>query len=314
MYYVEIKHGGLKKLRIVRDRDPSICNQKAQLQLEKWEEIWQKKVEKENKLLDKESKLEEAAGRTKEAKEQFEELSSILSHTLTVDDKIDWEGIKDFAPFKKPDPKKPEYETVPPAPDRNDARFIPQFALLERIIPSWKARKITQADDYFAQELKYWQDTKERIEVDNKSKKDEYNRLVSEWKNKREAYLDRQGKNNDSIDARKNEYLKKLPASIVDYCELVLTNSQYPDNFPQNFDIDYKANSEILIVDYSLPSPELMLRLKEVRYIQSRDEFVESQHPEALMDKVYDSVVYQIALRTIHELFESDAINAIQSV
>ena len=34
---------------------------------------------------------------------------------------------------------------------------------------------------------------------------------------------------------------------------MVLSNSVYPDYFPQEFDIDYNSNNRILIVEYSLP-------------------------------------------------------------
>ena len=54
-----------------------------------------------------------------------------------------------------------------------------------------------------------------------------------------------------------------------------------------------------------------LLRLKEVRYVRSRDELQEVPIPESTANKLYDSVIYQITLRSIYELFEADTIGSI---
>ena len=54
---------------------------------------------------------------------------------------------------------------------------------------------------------------------------------------------------------------------------MVLGNSDYPDNFPQEFEIDYNPENGILIVEYQLPSIDDIPTLKEVKYIKSRDDF-----------------------------------------
>ena len=95
---------------------------------------------------------------------------------------------------------------------------------------------------------------------------------------------------------------------------MVLTNSKYPDYFPQEWDLDYQVDTKILIVDYSLPDLDCLPTVKTVKYVISRDEFTESTLTNAALNKLYDSILYQIALRTIHELFEADVINAIDSI
>jgi restriction system protein len=54
--------------------------------------------------------------------------------------------------------------------------------------------------------------------------------------------------------------------------------------------------------------------IKSVKYTISRDEFNESNLPESDINKLYDSLLYQISLRTIHELYEADVVNAIESI
>ena len=87
---------------------------------------------------------------------------------------------------------------------------------------------------------------------------------------------------------------------------MVLSRSEYPDFFPQSYEIEYNPENKILIVDYTLPPLDSLPTLKEVRYNASRDEFTEKCLTERQLKDLYDSVLYQTTLRTIHELFEAD--------
>jgi restriction system protein len=95
---------------------------------------------------------------------------------------------------------------------------------------------------------------------------------------------------------------------------MALSNSEYPDFFPQEYALDYNPETRVLVVDYSLPAPEAIPTLVEVKYIASRDEFTEKHMPESQRTKLYDDLLYQITLRTIHELFEADVINALATI
>jgi len=69
-----------------------------------------------------------------------------------------------------------------------------------------------------------------------------------------------------------------------------------------------------MIVDYSLPPIEVLPRLNEVKYIKTRNELSESFLADSTVNNLYDDLIYQITLRTIHELYESDVVNAIDSI
>jgi restriction system protein len=78
--------------------------------------------------------------------------------------------------------------------------------------------------------------------------------------------------------------------------------------------LDYNAASKLLVVEYALPAPEVIPTLKEVKYVPSRNEFIEQHLSQAQISKVYDDLLYQIALRTVHELLEADVIGAISTI
>jgi restriction system protein len=83
---------------------------------------------------------------------------------------------------------------------------------------------------------------------------------------------------------------------------------------PKEWDLDYNLETGILVVEYGLPSLDQLSRTSEVRYVQSRDEFTEKVLSDAQLRALYDAVVYQIVLRTVHELLEADTVGALEAV
>ena len=83
---------------------------------------------------------------------------------------------------------------------------------------------------------------------------------------------------------------------------------------PQEFETSFVAESSTLLVSHSLPSVDSFPRFIGVTYIISRDEFNEKELSDTQARRLYDSLLYQIALRTVYEVLESDKIGGIDSV
>ncbi|WP_218919485.1 restriction endonuclease [Spirosoma aerolatum] len=135
-----------------------------------------------------------------------------------------------------------------------------------------------------------------------------------EWEQKKREYEEQQEKANASVDQLQQDYYNKKPAAVIEYCEIVLNNSLYPESFPKSYELDYNPDSGILVVEFALPAVEHMPTLQEVKYNATKQEFKESHLSEAQVTKLYDNVIYQIVLRTIHELFEADKADALTAV
>lgn len=89
---------------------------------------------------------------------------------------------------------------------------------------------------------------------------------------------------------------------------------KYPHTFPADASIDFVEDTRTLVIDYCLPDMPALPTLKEVKYIAARDEFQEVHVSEAWLNRAYDSALYQISLRSLYELFEADAANAIDCI
>lgn len=283
MFEQTVTHEGLGEVEVIRGTNQYVVEQRAQKKLKGWDEKWRRQKERELK----QARNDLATIRTNEAQTLLENVENTLRQTLTVDDKIDWEPLKDYSDFSPLSKAKPE---------KSDPKYQPKTGCLASIIPSMKQQAIDEAKKLYKRDYLTW--------------KKEYQK----WEAEKDVFLEQQKKRNDEIEELRQQYFRKSPSAIVTYCEMVLGNSSYPDSFPQAFEIDYNSENKILIVEYQLPSLEDLPVLKEVKYIQSRDAFKEMYISDAAKRKLYDSLVYQIALRTIHELYEADAIEAIESI
>jgi restriction system protein len=334
MWEIEISHLELGKYRRIRGTDKSIVEQLAASQRAIWDSMWQEKLLKEKIAWSKIKSNEEAIERSKQATGNIKAVENILKYAMeadyTLDSKELWETLKDTSKFDKPKPQLPQLPTtqlliIPNPPQETDQQYQPKIIFLDRILPFRRQNKIDKAKVVFKNDYNKWIELKDDIlkrnteleEVTlkrNAELEKQYQNELKIWEVEELNYLNNQREKNEAINKRKEQYFSKQPDAIVDYCGLVLSNSEYPDYFPQEFEVDYNPETRILIVDYTLPTVENIPKIKEVKYIQSKDEFKELFLPESTVNKLYDDLVYQIALRTIHELYKTDSINALDSI
>jgi restriction system protein len=303
-YYHEVRHEGLGKHRIITGTDEQIVKAKANAQLADWERLWQDRQAAELKRAQQQKAVAMSEYRTRQAQQLLDELGSLLAHTLTVDDAIEWESLKDLKPFGKPCPSLP---AISAEPQPEDEAYRPQHSLLDSVFRGKRKEKEVAARARFEADHARWVAERDALLA-------EHERLLAEWHQEREAYVAQQVADNRAIEQRRQQYLEKVPAAIVDYCDMVLARSKYPDCLPATFELDLLEDTRTLIVDYQLPAVEALPRVKEVKYVASRKEFKHSTLTDAQVNSLYDSVVYQIALRTVHELFEADRVDALAAV
>ena len=323
-YTVEISHSGLNEHKILSAPELDLLQNKANLQASKWIEKWAKLESRKANLEQKEANKEEALERTEDAKSKIEEIENLLKHTLDIDDTVDWETLKKKEQFQEKIPSKPakrRLENYVRKPEKNDSAFIPSFTFFEKIISSKKLAKISHYENLFESALKKWEEMKNEVDKRNEETNKKFQESISAWeknveefeKRKQDFYTE-QDKFNLKIEAMKDAYTNKNKDSIIEYCEIVLNNSSYPESFAKDFELEYDEETKILIVEYELPSFERFPRIKDVKYVQARNELVESYIPDNQLNKMFDEAMYKIALRTIHELFEADVINALDTI
>lgn len=341
-YIAEITHRGLNDFKILTSDDRGVLRNKVNAHTAKLVEKWEKIVTKENINRSKEEIQKESETLTREAINALKEIDNILLFTLEIDDTVNWEQLKDKTKFKIESPEKklqsiissiekpktPKSILRPPKPNSND--FQPKLSLIDKLFKSKKEAKNIKANLIFEQAIKEWetkciQVDEENQKLNDKFKKDTQNyenevlkakqrnaEDIKEWEKTKADFILNQKQTNDKVEVMKEMYMKLDQSSVIEYCDLVLNNSIYPESFPKSYEIDYNPESKILIVEYSLPSIEQLPTLNEVKVIKG--ELKEYHISDAQIVKMFDTVMYNITLRTIHELFEADVANAIDAV
>jgi restriction system protein len=328
---MEVYHPELNKHRLIRGPDPEVVQAKALLQAAEWNEVWAKRVAAQQQMTMAERKREEAAGRTADAQRALQALRDVLSSSLCDSKALDWEALKDRSPFLSPAPRapkpaaRPEQGPIPGAPSRSSPRYQPDIGLMDRLIRSRRVEKESQAASRFESATKEWEAERNGIIADHVAKLGAYEkklaelasahaRAVGQWEAERAAFLSRQRQQHEATDAFRTQYEDKEPASIAKYCDMVLASSEYPDCLPKEFDLDFNPETGVLAVNYRLPAPSDIPTLSDVKYIQSGDSFSEKHLSDVNAAKLYDDLVYQVALRTLNEVLEADQATALTSV
>lgn len=318
-YRIEVSHPELKTHRVVTGKDYLVVQSKAREQLRRWDEQWEKKLQQDAKKRDREAKLaheearaEQADLLSREAEQKREEIENILKHTLSVDDQIDWNSLYDRSEFRNPPPILPKYREFPPSPDRSD--FAPKFRFLDKLFASRRQKLEMRAQSDFALASKRWEVEVGGIEAANTALHERFLADSSRIEELRETFYKEREDRNRAIQREAEAYFSKDPDAIVEYCDLVLSRSEYPEAFPKEWELALVPASALIVIDYELPNPEVIPRLKTARYIKARDEITVTELPESKINGIYDDLLYQICLRTIHEIFEADAVDALDAV
>lgn len=345
-YSLEVRHTGLHEYKRLTAPDLESLQHKANVLAQSWSEKWEKVEEKRLKQEQRENSEAKAEELTEEAELALEEVNNILNHTLRIDDNIKWEKLKSRIKYGVPHPErtflkkkellKPPIEEVkdsyPPQPDQSSPLYNPGIGFLDKLISSRKQKKLEEAARKYDKDLEQWRTTCDEIDRVNKWKDDnfrerveQYNaeikklddemaEAIKDWEARKANYETDQIAYNTKIDHWKKNYFQGDEIAILEYNSQVLNNSEYPDAFPQTFELMYQQEAKILVVEYQLPRLRDLPTLKEVRYIQTKKELKETHLPESQVRTLYDKVLYEIAIRTVHEIFEADQGNWIDAV
>ena len=286
-----------------------ILENKINRQLKIWFNNFEKDSDKETELKNEEL----AASLTKEAKQTHESFKNILNHTLSIDDKVNWQSLIKSDKYKYKSysiskPKKPNLNT----PLQKPCYLEPKVPFFAKLFGNEKLIKETAKKD-FSIELKSFENKKLKY---NKKISD-WNKQVNQWNdnkikwdenesNKAKEHEENKERYNNKIKKLENDWALGEENAVIDHAYLVLESSQYPDEINLNFLVQYSPNKKLMKIECGLPITSIVKLPKQVKYIKKTDEFKTTLISKADQKKLYDDILYQIALRTIHEIYESD--------
>lgn len=290
-----------------------------------------KAAEKEAARLHVEARTAEVEAMNADLAASYDDIDGLLNWTLEFDDYVDLESLRvtaehpPFDPGKHGTPLPPVPELVyppqpsyvePPAPKRLGAAFGGKKKHAEAVAAA-------QAEHQKA--VAFWHEKNTKMHEHHvaalvKREQDEADRLVKLAE--AEAAYQAECAQREAGAAAKNEELTKfindlafdVEYAVEDYVGIVLSNSVYPDAFPVEHDHSFDLASRELTLQVNIPEPSAVPSVKEYRYVKAKDEITTSQLTAKAQKDRYASAVHQVAVRTLHEVFEADRAGKIHSI
>ena len=94
--------------------------------------------------------------------------------------------------------------------------------------------------------------------------------------------------------------------SVEAYLELALARTPLPADVPHQIEVAYTPRGEQAVVRFELPPPEVIPAVASYTYVGTTGEMREKKRAASEIGKRYRSVVSQIALLYMRDLFEAD--------
>jgi restriction system protein len=249
-----------------------------------------------------EDRINEVEDKNAEIARRMEEFKGILSHTLAVDDRIDFDTLRIYEKFPDFAPPEEIAKAVSAPLEETYLNFVKQPSFLSKLVPGWSKRHgkaIALARERYASEF-------EKYVQAETSRKERYDKLKEEYDRSLESFNLKVQNRNLEVDELKRTYEAGDPVAVSSYNSMVLERSSYPEGFPQEFRIAYVPESRELVIDYELPAPNIVPKVEEYRYAKSKDVIEEKLRKSPSKKEVYQDIVASVALRTCHETLEAD--------
>ncbi len=260
---------------------------------------------REAKRLHAEARQIETDNLNEDLEERIRTLEGLLSATLDVDDYIDFESLKEemvALPFVADELGKEERSP------RLEAFLPPERGAM---------RKLFGKSKYEEQKSQGAAAYDQAIVAHNERERHRLLQLLAalaehelEVRTLQED-LDQQ---HAEVDALRQKFSEGDPAAIVSYFTQVLESSDYPSDFPHHTRMAFVPESKQLVIEFELPRIEVVPKLRAYKYLKTKDEIAVTARPQRDLKTLYASVISQVSLRTLHEIFEADRGTRIETV
>ena len=282
------------------------AEQRAREQAARLKEQQRKVRERERILAEGEARDQDAARRTSAVEQRIAELAGLLQLSLARDPRIDIASLRrqlvlpalELGELATPIPP-PRWVAFAPEPPRGIGRL---FGGAQRFEAASSAAEVAF----------------QRAQEDHHRRELERQAQVAEAQR---AHRQRCAQTEHDVVAY-NAHIEELAAGLAtrdryavsEYVQIALDRSPYPSGFPTERSAGYVPESSLLAVEWYLPPVDVVPTEKAFRHVKSRKVVEATVRPLAEIRQTYQSVIAQIALRTLREVFDSTSGEIISTV
>lgn len=296
-YSKEIKNTYLKEIKIIKDYNKIGLDVKCKDQIEKWDIKEEKQRNKEFKKIQKDKALK----MTCELNKEIDYYENILKYRLenkiifNWHDKINNEEYSVFEEKKytKIEEEIKELETLKVKLEKT--RIFEWLFEAIKLDRENKLNNIIYKLNCIADEIQ-------------QDKYEYYNQYLIH----RKIFYENKQKKNQEILEFKYGYESRNEKYVEKYIYDILKELSKNYKFKNKIDIGYCDGC--LVVDFRLPYIEEIPNICKYTLGKDGKEIIPIKMAKRVLDELYKSVVYQIALRTIYEIFDVDYNNSIDNI
>jgi restriction system protein len=264
--------------------------------------------DKERKRLYVEARVAEVFAKNEEINQTILGLEKLLLDGLEKKCLVDFEAM-----LIKPSVPDIDYgDLLHPTSPPNKSRFCenpPGFLIkwFPGVKSRYEARK-EKLDIAYAKVMAEYELQEQQRNHSIEQKKQEHERAVEQANIKAEQY-------NQTVREWENAYKAGGAEAVAEYFITALKNSTYPEDFPKIAKVFFSLESKQLVVEYELPTlDQIIPEIKSYKYTKITDSISSTSRPEAQRRMLYASVIAQVTLRSLHELFKANNCNHFETL
>lgn len=304
--------------------------ERLRVQMAKADAAERKRLEKEAAAAHVEARLAEVEDLNAQLEEVYAEIDGLLAATLDVDDHVDLENLKQVAkhpPFDRQELEKPIPTPAKPEPPVIPAVVLPAAPKGLRSLFGKKGheQRVEEARRQYVVDVRRWEESIKRQEAQHEADLATHARAEQQRLEQLEVEKARYAKECEAREAEaaeQNAAVDQFAAdlgygvveAVEEYVSIVMANSSYPDHFPVTTEFTFDPVTAELRICAVIPGPDQVPSIKAYKYTKSSDEISESALSKKACKDRYASAVHQVAIRTLHEVFEADRRGIIQSI
>lgn len=301
---------------------------RASAQLQRGQEAERKRLEKEALAAHVASMQADVEEKNAALAQIYDEIDSLLASTLEVDDFVDLENLRravEHPPFDRAELERPGPPPAPIPDPPEPVYFGPEppkglFGKKKKLAEATEAAHARHAGALGA-----WRAELDALPARRQAAADQYETAEADRIRQLEAAQARYAAacaERDAEVAAQNAELDALianlgygaTAAVEEYISIVLSNSVYPEHFPVRHEFTFDPGTAELSLRCLVPGPTEVPAVKAYKYTRSSDEISETALPQTAAKTRYAGAVNQVALRSLHEVFEADRRGLIRSI
>ena len=299
-------------------------------QMAKAEAAERKRLEKEQREAYLESRQDEAEIRSEEVADACAAIDALLQATLDRDDYVDLNTLRVAAKHPGFDRQDLTWAITPPPPAKRPSAPVlvvpdPPSGLGKLFGKRKYEVAVEAAKAAHKRALKDWESgcaaaDERELEAVAEHAEAEQQQLAALARE--QARYARECEEREAAAVQQNQQLDELianlgygtPDAIQEYVAIVLGNSVYPEQFPVQHTFTFEPSTAELALRVSIPEPKTLPSAKHFKFVKASDEIVPVPLSQKECKDRYTRAVQQVALRSIHEVFEADRRGLIRTI